>query len=333
MAEYLVDIKNERLSFFTPAGEVKALNDVSIQLKEGEVLGIVGESGSGKSVTAYSLMGLTVHPGKLLGGELQFNGHQIETMTDKEMRKIRGNEISIIFQDPMTSLNPVYTIGNQITEVIRLHTDKDGKQAKARARELLELVGINEPDKRLKQYPHELSGGMRQRVMIAIALACEPKLLIADEPTTALDVTIQAQILELMIELKDKLGMAIIMITHDLGVVASMCERIAVMYAGRIVEYGTTDDIFYHPKHQYTKGLIRSIPRLDTKEHERLVPIEGTPVDLLNPPEGCPFAPRCDAAMKICLREMPPVSTFGDVHYTQCWLNQKEEYEKGASHE
>lgn len=169
--------------------------------------------------------------------------------------------------------------------------------------------------------------------MIAIALACEPKLLIADEPTTALDVTIQAQILELMMELKDKLGMAIIMITHDLGVVASMCERIAVMYAGRIVEYGTTDDIFYHPKHQYTKGLIRSIPRLDTKEHERLVPIEGTPVDLLNPPEGCPFAPRCDAAMKICLREMPPVSTFGDVHYTQCWLNQKEEFEKGASHE
>lgn len=333
MAEYLVDIKNERLSFFTPAGEVKALNDVSIQLKEGEVLGIVGESGSGKSVTAYSLMGLTAHPGKLLGGELQFNGHEIETMTEKEMRKIRGNEISIIFQDPMTSLNPVYTIGNQITEVIRLHTDKDSKQAKARAKELLELVGINEPDKRLKQYPHELSGGMRQRVMIAIALACEPKLLIADEPTTALDVTIQAQILELMMELKDKLGMAIIMITHDLGVVASMCERIAVMYAGQIVEYGTTDDIFYNPKHQYTKGLIRSIPRLDTKEHERLVPIEGTPVDLLNPPAGCPFAPRCDAAMKICLREMPPETSLGEAHYTKCWLSQKEEFEKGASHE
>lgn len=333
MGEYLVDVKNERLSFFTPAGEVKALNDVSIHLKEGEVLGIVGESGSGKSVTAYSLMGLTAHPGKLLGGELHFNGHQIETMSEKEIRKIRGNEISIIFQDPMTSLNPVYTIGNQITEVVRLHTDKTKQQAKERARELLELVGINEPEKRLKQYPHELSGGMRQRVMIAIALACEPKLLIADEPTTALDVTIQAQILELMMELKDKLGMAIIMITHDLGVVASMCERIAVMYAGRIVEYGTTDDIFYHPKHQYTKGLIRSIPRLDTKEHERLVPIEGTPVDMLNPPAGCPFAPRCDAAMQICLREMPPVTTFSDVHYTQCWLNQKEEMEKGASHE
>ena len=333
MGEYLVDVKNERLSFFTPAGEVKALNDVSIRLKEGEVLGIVGESGSGKSVTAYSLMGLTAHPGKLLGGELHFNGHQVEKMTEKEIRKFRGNEISIIFQDPMTSLNPVYTIGNQITEVIRLHTDKTKQQARERAKELLELVGINEPDKRLKQYPHELSGGMRQRVMIAIALACEPKLLIADEPTTALDVTIQAQILELMMELKDKLGMAIIMITHDLGVVASMCERIAVMYAGRIIEYGTADDIFYHPKHEYTKGLIRSIPRLDTKEHERLVPIEGTPVDMLNPPAGCPFAPRCDAAMHICLREMPPVTTFGDVHYTQCWLNQKEEMEKGASHE
>jgi len=331
--EYLVDIKNERLSFFTPAGEVKALNDVSIHLKEGEVLGIVGESGSGKSVTAYSLMGLTAHPGKLIGGTLQFNGHEIEKMGEKEMRKIRGKEISIIFQDPMTSLNPVYTIGNQITEVIRLHTDKDKKQAYARAKELLELVGINEPEKRLKQYPHELSGGMRQRVMIAIALACEPKLLIADEPTTALDVTIQAQILELMMELKDKLGMAIIMITHDLGVVASMCDRIAVMYAGRIVEYGTTDDIFYRPHHMYTKGLIRSIPRLDTKEHERLVPIEGTPVDLLNPPAGCPFAPRCEACMKICLREMPPVTQFDDVHYTQCWLNQKEAMEKGEANE
>ena len=218
MGEYLVDVKNERLSFFTPAGEVKALNDVSIRLKEGEVLGIVGESGSGKSVTAYSLMGLTAHPGKLLGGELHFNGHQVEKMTEKEIRKFRGNEISIIFQDPMTSLNPVYTIGNQITEVIRLHTDKTKQQARERAKELLELVGINEPDKRLKQYPHELSGGMRQRVMIAIALACEPKLLIADEPTTALDVTIQAQILELMMELKDKLGMAR---AHKLEILAS----------------------------------------------------------------------------------------------------------------
>ena len=307
------------------------LNDVSIHLNDGEVLGIVGESGSGKSVTAYSLMGLTAYPGKLVGGTIDFNGHRINDLSEKEFRKIRGNEVSIIFQDPMTSLNPVYTIGNQIMEVILLHTDKNKEQARARAKELLELVGINEPEKRLKQYPHELSGGMRQRVMIAIALACEPKLLIADEPTTALDVTIQAQILELMMELKEKLGMAIIMITHDLGVVASMCDRIAVMYAGRIVEYGTTDDIFYNPKHEYTKGLLKSIPRLDAKEHERLVPIEGTPIDLLNPPAGCPFAPRCSNCMKICLREMAPVTTFDDVHYTQCWMNQKEQMEREAA--
>ena len=331
MSEYLVDIQHERLSFFTPAGEVKALNDVSIHLNDGEVLGIVGESGSGKSVTAYSLMGLTAYPGKLVGGTIDFNGHRINDLSEKEFRKIRGNEVSIIFQDPMTSLNPVYTIGNQIMEVILLHTDKNKEQARARAKELLELVGINEPEKRLKQYPHELSGGMRQRVMIAIALACEPKLLIADEPTTALDVTIQAQILELMMELKEKLGMAIIMITHDLGVVASMCDRIAVMYAGRIVEYGTTDDIFYNPKHEYTKGLLKSIPRLDAKEHERLVPIEGTPIDLLNPPAGCPFAPRCSNCMKICLREMAPVTTFDDVHYTQCWINQKEQMDREAA--
>ena len=331
MSEYLVDIQHERLSFFTPAGEVKALNDVSIHLNDGEVLGIVGESGSGKSVTAYSLMGLTAYPGRLVGGTIDFNGHRINDLSEKEFRKIRGNEVSIIFQDPMTSLNPVYTIGNQIMEVILLHTDKNKEQARARAKELLELVGINEPEKRLKQYPHELSGGIRQRVMIAIALACEPKLLIADEPTTALDVTIQAQILELMMELKEKLGMAIIMITHDLGVVASMCDKIAVMYAGRIVEYGTTDDIFYNPKHEYTKGLLKSIPRLDAKEHERLVPIEGTPIDLLNPPAGCPFAPRCSNCMKICLREMAPVTTFDDVHYTQCWMNQKEQMEREAA--
>ena len=328
MSEYLVDIKNERLSFFTPAGEVKALNDVSIHLKEGEVLGIVGESGSGKSVTAYSLMGLTAYPGKLIGGTLEFNGHRIDEMTENQMRKIRGEEISIIFQDPMTSLNPVYTIGNQICEMILLHTNKSKQEARERAKELLTLVGSNEPEKRLKQYPHELSGGMRQRVMIAIALACEPKLLIADEPTTALDVTIQAQILELMMELKEKLGMAIIMITHDLGVVASMCDRIAVMYAGKVVEYGTTEDIFYNPSHEYTKGLLRSIPKLNEKEHSRLVPIEGSPVDMLNPPAGCPFAPRCDSCMKICLRQMPEYTDISDVHYSACWLLQKAEFEK-----
>lgn len=324
MSEKLLEIKDERLSFFTPAGEVKALNGVSFSMEEGEVLGIVGESGSGKSVTAYSIMGLTAYPGKLVGGTVRFNGHEIEKMTEKEFRKIRGNEVSIIFQDPMTSLNPVYTIGNQIVEVILLHTNKTKKEAYERARELLELVGINEPTKRLKQYPHELSGGMRQRVMIAIALACEPKLLIADEPTTALDVTIQAQILELMQELRKKLGMSIIMITHDLGVVASMCEKIAVMYAGHIVEYGTADEIFYNPSHEYTKGLIKSIPKLNTEKIERLVPIEGQPVDLLNPPAGCSFAPRCSECMKICLNKMPPKTELSDTHYSYCWLLQKE---------
>ena len=329
MSKKLLEIKDERLSFFTPAGEVKALNGVSFSMDEGDVLGIVGESGSGKSVTAYSIMGLTAYPGKLIGGTVEFNGHEIHKMTEKEFRKIRGNEVSIIFQDPMTSLNPVYTIEDQIVEGILLHTDKTKAQAHERAKELLELVGINEPEKRLKQYPHELSGGMRQRVMIAIALACEPKLLIADEPTTALDVTIQAQILELMQDLRQKLGMSIIMITHDLGVVASMCGKIAVMYAGHIVEYGTADEIFYNPRHEYTKGLINSIPKLNVEKTERLVPIEGQPVDLLNPPAGCPFAPRCTKCMKVCLREMPPKTELSDTHYSHCWLLQKEEIEKG----
>lgn len=328
MNEYLVEIEHEYLSFFTPAGEVKALNDVSIYVREKEVLGIVGESGSGKSVTAYSLMGLTAYPGRLISGSLKFNHHQIDQMNEKELRRIRGNEISIIFQDPMTSLNPVYTIGNQICEAISLHTAKTKKETWERAKELLKLVGINEPEKRLKQYPHELSGGMRQRIMIAIALACEPKLLIADEPTTALDVTIQAQILDLMMDLKEKLGMAIIMITHDLGVVANICDRIAVMYAGKVVEYGTTDDIFYHPSHEYTKGLLRSIPKLHDQEQQQLIPIEGSPIDMLNPPKGCPFAPRCNNCMKVCIREMPDYTNITDIHYSACWILQKNEYEK-----
>ena len=327
MSEKLLEIKDEKLSFFTPAGEVKALNGVSFSMNEGEVLGIVGESGSGKSVTAYSIMGLTAYPGKLIGGTIYFNGHQIEKMSEKEMRKIRGNEVSIIFQDPMTSLNPVYTIGNQITEVIRLHTGKSKKEAYDRAKELLELVGINEPTKRLKQYPHELSGGMRQRVMIAIALACEPKLLIADEPTTALDVTIQAQILELMQELRQKLGMSIIMITHDLGVIAQLCDEVIVMYGGKVCERGTADDIFYDPLHEYTKGLLHSIPSV-TSAGKKLVPIEGTPVDLLNMPKGCTFCPRCKNAMKICLNEYPQMLQFSDTHFSSCWMNVKEAIEE-----
>ncbi|MDR1560542.1 MAG: ABC transporter ATP-binding protein [Clostridiales bacterium] len=327
MSEYLVDVQNERLSFFTPAGEVKALNDVTFRMKTGEVLGIVGESGSGKSVTAYSLLGIVPRPGRFLGGSLSFNGQRLDTMSDKQMESIRGNQISIIFQDPMTSLNPVFTIGGQIMEAIRLHSGKPKKQAWARAVEMLSLVGINEPEKRMRQYPHELSGGMRQRVMIAMALACEPKLLIADEPTTALDVTIQAQILELMQSLRKSLGMAIILITHDLGVVASICEKIAVMYAGKIVEYGTTDEVFYNPRHEYTKGLLRSKPLLDDDEKQELTPIPGSPVDMLNPPAGCPFAPRCESCMKICVREMPPVGEFSDTHYSLCWLSQKAAFE------
>lgn len=256
MSEYLVNIEHERLSFFTPAGEVKALNDVSFHIKQGEVLGIVGESGSGKSVTAYSLMGLTAYPGKLLGGTLDFNGHRINDMTEKEFQKMRGNEVSIIFQDPMTSLNPVYTIGNQIREVIRLHTNKSKKEVQERAEELLQLVGINEPKKRLKQYPHELSGGMRQRVVIAMALACSPDLIIADEPTTALDVTIQAQILDLLRTLRRELDLSYLFISHDLNVVYQLCDRVLVMKEGRIVEQGTVDDIFDHPKDDYTRQLL-----------------------------------------------------------------------------
>ena len=329
----LLEVKDLHTSFFTPAGEVKAVNGVSFSLDEGKVLGIVGESGSGKSVTAYSILQILSNPGRIVSGSIRYRGQELVGADKKEMSKIRGNKISIIFQDPMTSLNPVYTIGNQLMEAIMLHTDRDKEQARERAIEMIRLVGITEPEKRIKQYPHELSGGMRQRVMIAMALACEPDILIADEPTTALDVTIQAQILDLIKDLQKQFGMSVILITHDLGVVAEMCDEVIVMYAGEVCERGTADEIFYNPKHEYTKGLLNSIPRLDAEGQEKLVPIEGSPVDMLNPPAGCPFAPRCKSCMKICLKEMPPYTTIQEDHYSACWLLQKEEFEKKGGNE
>ena len=331
--KFVLEVSDLHTTFKTDNGDVSAVNGVSFKLEPGKTLGIVGESGSGKSVTAYSIMQILAENGAITGGSVKYKGEDITKWNKKKMADFRGKCCSIIFQDPMTSLNPVFTVGYQLEEAVLLHTDRTKKEAKERAIEMLTLVGVNEPEKRVNQYPHELSGGMRQRVMIAIALACEPKLLIADEPTTALDVTIQAQILELMMELKDKLGMAIIMITHDLGIVASMCDRIAVMYAGRIVETGTCDEIFYHPKHEYTKGLLESIPRLDSTKHEKLIPIEGNPVDLLNPPEGCAFAPRCKNCMKICLRENPPRTDFSETHYAHCFMNQKVCMEGGNTNE
>ena len=328
MSEKILDIKDERLSFFTPAGEVKALNGVSFTMNQGDVLGVVGESGSGKSVTAYSVMGLTAYPGKLVGGKVWFNGHEIENMKEKDFRKIRGNEVSIIFQDPMTSLNPVYTIGNQIVEVIRLHTDKNKADAWARAKELLELVGINEPEKRLKQYPHELSGGMRQRVMIAIALACEPKLLIADEPTTALDVTIQAQILELMQDLRKKLGMSIIMITHDLGVIAEMADYVVVMYAGRVVEKGTVQEIFANPSHPYTIGLMASKPVIG-KKVDKLYSIPGKVPNPVNMPDYCYFRDRCEMRCPECDGKYPCEISLSPTHKVSCYRYYEENRKAG----
>ena len=324
----LLEVNDLRTSFFTDAGEVKAVNGVSFKLDRGKVLGIVGESGSGKSVTAYSIMQILASTGKIVGGSIKLDGEELVGMSEKNMRKVRGNKVSIIFQDPMTSLNPTHTIGRQIMESILLHTDRNRKQAYERAVEMLRLVRINEPEKRMKQYPHELSGGMRQRVVIAMALACEPDILIADEPTTALDVTIQAQILDLMSSLQKELGMAIIMITHDLGVVAQMCDEVIVMYAGSICEQGTADEIFYNPCHEYTKGLMRSIPTANTFGH-RLQPISGTPIDLLQMPSGCPFAPRCDVAMKICLRRRSGRLVINDKHYAACWMNAKKSVEDG----
>ena len=322
--EKLLDVRNLETSFQTSAGEVHAVRGVSFYLDKGEALGIVGESGCGKSVTMMSIMRLLADNGKLVGGEINFDGKDISNVKESEMEAIRGNDIGMIFQDPMTSLNPVYTIGDQLIEPLIKHKGMKKSEAKKEAVKMLGLVGIPSPEKRMKQYPHEFSGGMRQRAMIAMSLICNPKLIIADEPTTALDVTIQAQILDLMKDLKDKLNTSIILITHDLGVVADLCTRINVMYGGIIVETGTAEDIFYRGKHPYTWGLLRSVPNPKEDIKEKLKPIEGQPPDLLKPPVGCPFAARCEYAMKICLQKQPPQFEIGEKHSAACWLCHKD---------
>ena len=329
--EKLLEVKDLKVSFFTDLGETQAVKGAGFAIGEGDFFGIVGESGSGKSVTTKSILRLGPSNCKIMGGEILFRGEDILKKNEAELREIRGGEIAMIFQDSLSALNPVYTVGNKMVELIRRHTNMNKKEAKARVLELLTAVGITDPEKAMNSYPHELSGGMRQRVMIAMAMSSDPKILIADEPTTALDVTIQAQILELMQSLQKKLGMAIIMVTHDLGVIADMCDEIIVMYGGRVCERGTAEDIFYRPHHEYTKGLLRSIPNVD-RIGEKLIPIPGTPINLLNMPKGCAFCPRCEEAMKICIEEQPPEMQMPDGHFASCWLNVKAamEEEKGG---
>ena len=320
----LLDIKNLRTTFSTQVGQVRAVRGLNLTVDYGESVGIVGESGSGKSVSMLSVMGLLPVNAHVNADSIMFDGRELMTMDEREKRKMHGSEIGMVFQDPMTSLNPLHTIGMQLMEPIKLHMGLNKAQARERALEMLKLVNIPSPESRLKQYPHEFSGGMRQRVMIAIALACNPKLLIADEPTTALDVTIQAQILELMQGLKNQLNTSIIMITHDLGVIASMCSRIVVMYGGCVAETGTTREIFYSPKHPYTWGLLRSIPKAQMDgTHSKLLPIPGTPPDMLRPPKGCPFAPRCPYAMQVCREYMAPETVLSDTHRVSCHLMHK----------
>ena len=321
-ADSILQVRNMRVSFSTFAGEVQAVRDVSFDLRQGETLAIVGESGSGKSVTAKSIMRLLPKANTMIkGGEILFEGQDILKLAEKKMQDIRGPKIAMVFQDPMTSLDPTMRIGRQISESLRKHLGMKGRQATERAVELLKLVGIPNAEERVRQYPHQFSGGMRQRVVIAIALSCDPQILIADEPTTALDVTIQAQILELMRELQERLGMSIILITHDLGVVASTAHRVAVMYGGRIVETGTVREIFYNPQMPYTWGLLASIPLPNADRNQELIPIPGTPPDALNPPKGCPFTARCPYSMKICAGEMPDKTTFSEEHWAACWLH------------
>ncbi|MFP3388477.1 ABC transporter ATP-binding protein [Brevibacillus sp. SIMBA_040] len=321
----LLKVTNLKTYFHSPDGLVKAVNGISFTLNRGEILGIVGESGSGKSVMSLSLMRLNQTPPAFYPeGEILFEGKDLLEISEDEMKKIRGNDIAMIFQDPMTSLNPVFTIGDQIMEAIRAHQRVSRQEARERAIGVLRDVGIANPETRMNEYPHQYSGGMRQRAMIAMALACNPKVLIADEPTTALDVTIQAQILELMVSLQEKYGTAIIMITHDLGVVARLADRIMVMYAGRVVEEGSTDDVFYQPAMPYTWSLLRSQPRLDTNEKVRLLPIKGQPPSLISLPEGCSFRPRCPFALEDCSISVPELVEKGTAHRAACLLNRAE---------
>ena len=322
MDKPILEVKNLKTYFYTEDGVVKAVDGVSFELYEGETLGIVGESGSGKSVTSLSIMRLLDEKGRIVEGEVIFKGKNLIELPESEMRKIRGNEIAMIFQEPMVALNPVYTIGDQITEAIILHQGVDEREARDMAIDLLRKVGIPEPEKRVDQYPHQLSGGMRQRAMIAMALSCRPSILIADEPTTALDVTIQAQILDLMKSLQREYGMALIMITHDMGVIAEVADRVAVMYAGKIVEYGEVHEIFKSPRHPYTYGLLSSIPRLDV-EQEKLKSIPGTVPDPLNFPKGCRFHPRCDFAQEKCRLEEPEMYEVAREHYSRCFFWEK----------
>lgn len=319
--ENILELKNVVYSFKTYGGEVKAVRDVSFEVKKGEILGIVGESGCGKSVTAQCIMRLNPEPpGFFEGGEVLFNGKDVLKMDKQELRKLRGEDIGFVFQDPMTSLNPTMRVGAQIEEVFLGRKGMTKQEKKEKALEIMKLVGISDVEKRYKQYPHELSGGMKQRIMIAIGLVSRPSLVICDEPTTSLDVTIEAQILDLLLELRDKLGISIIMITHDLGVIARMCDRVIVMYGGKVVEKGTAQEIFYDTAHPYTKGLMGSIAKLDTAKGQKLTPIEGTPPDLFFPPKGCPFAARCEYAMDVC-KDNPPCSyRLSDEHVTNCWL-------------